>query len=84
MRRFLGTVAQPKPFTVYLDSCGQKVELALNEEVVRYHYGEDGAGYEIERTRSYQINSQNVLSGQMQDWFWDEHMDSEFENSYLH
>ena len=80
MRRFLGTVAQPKPFTVYLASCGQKVELALNEEVVRYHYGEDGAGYEIERTRSYQ----NVLSGQMQDWFWDEYMDSEFENSYLH
>lgn len=67
MKRFLGIVANPKPFTVYLASCGHKVELAINEQVVRYHYGEDGAQYEIEQTRAFNIEEQN-FAGDFQDW----------------
>ena len=70
-----GVVDNPTQKQVLWATNGCRTELAANQIVRRVHYGEDGPGYTVEITREWFIRDQNIWSGGMQTWMYNELME---------
>lgn len=68
-------IERPSQLDVLHGSCGYSTELGWNEELYTAHFGEDGPGYHMIRTREFSIEGQSMFfTGQMQEWADDEHL----------
>lgn len=73
--RYLNIVEKPTQRQVLEGTAGFTTELAMNQCCWAVHYGEDGAGYQCEWTRTFFIEEQNWIGTECQNWVYNEWME---------